>query len=141
MMEMVVAEVAFDERRHETFAVLRERGGATEYAVRVSGHTAALIQATLQGRQFPRPLTYDLLLSVTGALGARFARAVLETGPQDGVEAFLDVQAGAAGILEVPCSVEDAVGVAACARVQVVLSDNLTGRLGETGRPLGDPPA
>ena len=137
-MEMVVADVAFDERRHETYAVLRQRGGATECAVRVSRHTAALIQARLQGRRFRRPLTYDLLLQVTEALGARFARAVLERGPHDAVAAFLDVEAGAAGIIEMPCGLEDAVGVAACAGVQVVLSDDLTGRV--SGHPLADGP-
>lgn len=139
-MQMVVADVAFDERRHETYAVLRERGGAAECAVRVSRHTAALIQARLQGRRFRRPLTYDLLLRVTDALGARFARAVLESAPRDAVAAFLDVEAGAAGIIEMPCGLEDAVGVAACAGVEVVLSDDLTGRLGGPGHPFGDRP-
>jgi bifunctional DNase/RNase len=136
MMEMVVADVAFDQRRDETFAVLRQRGGDAECAVRISRHTAALIQARLQGRRFRRPLTYDLLLQVTGALGARFARAVLESGPRQAVEAFLDVEAGPAGIIELPCGLEDAVGVAACAGVRVYLSDELSGRL---GRPFGDP--
>ena len=135
MVEMEVAEVTFDQGRHAAFAVLRQRGGDGECAVPIGRRTAALVQASLLGQRFARPLTYDLLQAVTAALGARLARAVLARGAHHGIDAFIDVEAGAAGILELPCSVEDAVALAASARVRIALSPEIVQQLSDRRGP------
>ena len=137
MLEMEVADIALG-ADGQTFAVLREHDGHKQFAIRVSRHTAVMMQSAMSGQAFPRPLTYELVLTVIDALGGRCVRAVADADQQALVSPFLEVDAPS-GMLELACTLEDAVGIAACAHVPVMLSDDLLRLLRESRQP-DEPP-
>ena len=77
MREVDVMGVRVEMPSNQPIVLLRETNGTRYLPIWVGAVEAQAIAAALDGVEFPRPLTHDLLKSVVEALGASVERVVL----------------------------------------------------------------
>jgi bifunctional DNase/RNase len=71
LKEVVVSEVHFPDDERSVGVVLKEKDGERMMAIYVGHYEAQQMVLAMAGREAPRPLTHDLLLSVLSQLGGR----------------------------------------------------------------------
>lgn len=73
-IEMKVAGLALDEKSHAPIVVLKDESGNRVLPIVIGLVEASAIAATLEGVEFPRPMTHDLLALVLRQLDATLER-------------------------------------------------------------------
>lgn len=71
MVKMQVYKVAVDPQKQVPFVLLADEAVERLLPIWIGGFEANAIAAELQGMEFPRPLTHDLLKSLIAELGLR----------------------------------------------------------------------
>jgi bifunctional DNase/RNase len=127
MVEMSVETVS-RARNRALIAVLRERGGRRVIGVGLSRPGAAAVQCGLRRIVPVRPLLWRALLHTVDVLGGSLVRTVIDRDAESRPCAFFDVLTPARGVIELPCSTEDAVALASLAQVPLWVGDSLVGR-------------
>ena len=96
LVEVIVWQMAMDEKTRGPIVILQEKNGTAKLPIWIGSAEASAIATEVQGREFQRPLTHDLLATTIRSLGALvtrieiaslkdktyFARVVLQRGDQ-----------------------------------------------------------
>lgn len=114
-------------RNRALIAVLREAQGRRILGVGLGKAGAAAVLCGLRHVRPVRPLIWVALVRAVESIGGRVVRTFIDGDDKRHPHAFLDI-AGPRGVVEVPCSTEDAVAVACQAGVPVVVRSTLIGR-------------
>jgi hypothetical protein len=77
MVRVDLYEIRIDETGHEQIVVLKERNGNRLLPIVIGFFEAQAIQLKVNGIDFRRPMTHDLLGSVFRHLGAKIERVVV----------------------------------------------------------------
>jgi len=78
MIEVELSRIIIDEQKKEQVIVLKEKGGARILPIVIGINEATAIKMELGGFIPPRPLTYDLMLSIIGGLKVTLERIVID---------------------------------------------------------------
>jgi len=78
MIEVGLSRIIIDEQKKEQVIVLKEKEGARLLPIVIGINEAAAIKMELGGFIPPRPLTYDLMLSIMGSLKVTLERVVID---------------------------------------------------------------
>jgi len=71
MVEVVVWQMAVDEKTRVPIVILREKDGTAKLPIWIGTTEASAIAMEVQGREFQRPLTHDLMATLLRALNAQ----------------------------------------------------------------------
>lgn len=126
MVQMAV-ETVTRARNRALVAVLREAGGRRVLGVGLGRSGAAAVLCGLRHVPPVRPLLWSALLRAVEGLGGRIVRSIIDQDERGRPHAFFDILGGT-GIVEVPCTTEDAVAVACLASVPLFVRGTLLGR-------------
>jgi len=74
MVEVVVWQMAMDEKTRTPVVVLREKDGNGKLPIWIGATEAGAIAMRLHGKDFARPMTHDLLMTAVGACGGEVRR-------------------------------------------------------------------
>jgi hypothetical protein len=120
-------------RRERFFIELAESSGADARRLRigVGDAEAAALGFILQGQEFPRPMTYQLMASLVAASGSA-VRSVRVTGFRDGIY-YAQVMLRGGAVVDARPS--DAINLAAVTGVPVLVASELLGAPAGAGRP------
>ena len=78
MIEVELSRIIIDEQKKEQVIVLKEKEGARLLPIVIGINEATAIKMELGGFIPPRPLTYDLMLSIIGSLKVTLERVVID---------------------------------------------------------------
>jgi len=126
VVEMAVQTVT-RARNRALVAVLREAEGRRVLGVGVGRSGAAAVLCGLRHVPPVRPVLWLALLRAVEGLGGRIVRSFIDQDEQGRPHAFFDVL-GVRGVVEVPCSTEDAVAIACLAGTPLFVPHTLLGR-------------
>jgi len=68
-VEVVVWQMAMDEKTRVPIVILKEKSGSAKLPIWIGTAEATAIAMRLQGKEFQRPLTHDLFVTMLKALG------------------------------------------------------------------------
>jgi len=105
-------------------AVLRELGGERSVGIGLGAHPAHWLSAQLARVPLARPNTYVLALRVIDCLGGHLLRATLDDNGQTEPAAYVELE-GPGGVVELGCSPQDAVALAAYGGVPILVQPTL----------------
>ncbi len=113
------------ERRERFFIELTEAsgGGARRLRIGVGDAEAAALAFSLQGQEFPRPMTYQFMAALVAAAGSA-VRSVRVTGFRDGIFYAQVMMRGGATVDARP---SDALNLAAITGAPVYVAEKLLG--------------
>jgi hypothetical protein len=112
--------------RRERFSIQlapADAGDTRRLLIGVGDAEAAALAFSLQGQEFPRPMTYQLMASLVGAAGSA-VRAVQVTGQRDGIFYAQVMLRGGASVDARP---SDALNLAALTGAPVSVAEELLG--------------
>jgi len=78
MVEMELAKIVIDEKRHDQLIVLKEKNGERLLPIVIGLSEASAIKLKISGFNPPRPLTHDLLHSTIENLEADIEKIVID---------------------------------------------------------------
>jgi hypothetical protein len=78
MIEMELAKIVIDEKRHDQLIVLKEKNGERLLPIVIGLSEASAIKLKISGFTPPRPLTHDLLHSTIENLEADIEKIVID---------------------------------------------------------------
>ena len=78
MIEVELLRIIIDEQKKEQVIVLKEKEGARLLPIVIGINEATAIKMELGGFVPPRPLTYDLMLSIIGSLKVTLEKVVID---------------------------------------------------------------
>ena len=78
MIEVELAKIIIDEKRHDQAVVLREKKGTRQVPIMIGIVEASSIQMKIANMEPPRPLTHDLLAEIIKSFGASLERVVID---------------------------------------------------------------
>lgn len=118
-----------DTPRH--FVVLEEVGGSRRLPIWIGAHEATALALHLEGVPFPRPMTYQLMANLIGAVGARLREVRIDrlAGDIFYAAAVLD---GPAGTTELDARPSDALNLALVLSAPVQVAEEIITSLGSS---------
>lgn len=78
MIQVELSKIIIDEKRQDQIIVLKEKNGERQLPIVIGFLEASSIKMKLSGVEPPRPMTHDLLASVTRGLDAKLERLVID---------------------------------------------------------------
>jgi hypothetical protein len=78
MIEVELSRIIIDERKKGQVIVLKEKAGRRLLPIVIGINEATAIKMKLGGFKSPRPLTYDLMLSIMGKLEVTLEKVVID---------------------------------------------------------------
>ena len=118
-------------RRERLFIELASDADARQLRIGVGDAEAAALGFILQGQEFPRPMTYQLMASLVAASGSA-VRSVRVTGFRDGIY-YAQVMLRGGAVVDARPS--DAINLAAVTGAPVLVAAELLGAPAGAGRP------
>lgn len=92
MVEVELSRIVIDETSDEQVIVLREKSGKRSFPIVIGIFEALAINRVVNGRQAPRPLTHELLVSMLHSLGAKLTRCLVSDLKDNTYYAILTVE-------------------------------------------------
>jgi len=77
MVEVALSRIVINETSDEQIIVLKEKDGRRSFPIVIGIFEALAINRIVNGRELPRPLTHELLVSVVHTLGGDITRCVV----------------------------------------------------------------
>ncbi len=105
------------------FVLLQDNAGR-KLPIWIGENEAGAIVMAIQGKQFDRPLTHDLLKIVVDRLGGEVVRIVIDDLWQDVYYAKVTIDQGAESI-EIDCRPSDALAIAMRSRAPVYVAEDV----------------
>ena len=140
MIEMVIDSIRVSTMNYQRVVILKEKAGERYLPIWIGSAEADAIAVKLQGVNVPRPLTHDLICSITAALGASINFVLLSDLKNDTFYAKIVFNTGSRK-LEVDSRPSDALALALRTEVpiyadEVVLDKGAIMLDKETGKPI-----
>lgn len=124
MVRMQVYRVGVDPQRRVPFVLLADEQVQRLLPICIGPFEANAIATQLQGQDFPRPLTHDLLRTVIEALGARLDHVAVTALADGTFFATLNLQAGERS-LEIDARPSDAIALALRADAPIYVAEEV----------------
>jgi len=93
-IEVKVAGLALDEKSRSPIIVLKDESGARVLPIVIGIMEASAIAARLEGVDFPRPMTHDLLATVVAQMGGKLESIEVTDLKDDTFYALLHIRCG-----------------------------------------------
>lgn len=124
MIEMELAKIVIDEKRHDQLIVLKEKAGDRLLPIVIGLSEASAIKLKISGFNPPRPLTHDLLYSAIESLEANLEKIVIDKLEENTFHAKLVLkQDGKTKIIDARPS--DSVALAIRAKAPIFVDDQV----------------
>lgn len=130
MIEVKVEAVLVDNATNSPVMLLREVGGNRVLPVFIGAGEAATIAYALEGVQYIRPLTVDLMRNVIAGLNARVRRVLITRLEEDTFFAELVLDTGE-GVVTLDARPSDSVGLALRVGAPIYVDDSVMDRAGQ----------
>ncbi|MEO0073897.1 MAG: bifunctional nuclease family protein [candidate division WOR-3 bacterium] len=111
MVEVRVEAILIDSSTNSPVALLREKGGDRVLPIFIGPMEAAAIAYALEGTQFARPLTLDLMRLIIRGLGGRVARVIVTRLEDDTFYAEVVVESSGK-VITIDARPSDSIGLA-----------------------------
>ncbi len=142
MIEMVIDSIRVSLVNYQHVVILKEKAAERSLLIWIGPAEADAIAVKLQGATVPRPLSHDLLHSVTGALGATLNSIVINDLRSDTFYAkiILNVDGGQ---MEIDSRPSDALALAVRTDSPIYVEESVLDRAGilldkEIGKPVSE---
>jgi uncharacterized protein len=140
MIEMVIASIRASTMNYQRVVILKKKSGERYLPIWIGSAEADAIAVKLQGVNVLRPLTHDLLCSITAALGASINFVLLSDIKNDTFYAKIVLNAGSRK-LEVDSRPSDALALALRTGVPIYADEAVLDKGAimldkETGKPI-----
>lgn len=145
LLQMEIAGLTLDPNTQGPVVLLREVGGQRYLPIWIGMMEASAIAMALDGLDFDRPLTHDLLTNTLTALGCELSRVVISRIENNTFYAMLAIRFGAE-VHEIDCRPSDAIALAQRAKAiilcdeQVLAEAHVTEAQLERLEPPAEPP-
>ncbi|MCA8955636.1 MAG: bifunctional nuclease family protein [Planctomycetes bacterium] len=120
-IEVQLTRVVIQEKDHQQYIHLTERGGARSFPIVIGFNEAMEINRKLHREESQRPLTHDLITRILGSLGFRIARVVINDLRDATFYATLVLDNGAEEKL-LDCRPSDAIALAVQTRARIFVA-------------------
>jgi len=125
MVEMELAKIVIDEKHHDQLIVLKEKGGPRMLPIVIGLAEASAIKLKISGFKPPRPMTHDLLYSLTEALGARIERIVVHKLEESTFHAQLCLKTASGEPKTIDARPSDSIALAVRAHVPIFVEEEV----------------
>lgn len=124
MIEMELAKIVIDEKRHDQLIVLKEKQGERMLPIVIGLSEASAIKLKISGFIPPRPLTHDLLHTTIENLKANIEKIVIDKLEENTFHAKLHIrQNGDVRIIDARPS--DSIALAVRAKAPIFVEDSI----------------
>ena len=123
MVEVQLSKIKIDENRSEQVIVLKEKEGRRFLPVVIGIAEVNAIKMKLSGVQPPRPLTHDLFMNLTSALGAELEKIVIDRLENNTFYAKLCMKTKTAQSIEVDARPSDSIAIALRANIPIFVDE------------------
>ena len=111
MVEVKAAQIVVDSEQGHAMVLLKEERGTRLLPIVVGVWEGHAIATALQGVEFPRPLTYDLMKNILLELGARVSKVAIVDLHEDTFYGMIELQLGS-GMVSIDSRPSDAIALA-----------------------------
>lgn len=126
MKELRVKALLMDRENQAPFILLQERKSKKVMPIWIGAYEAMAISYELQGKDFSRPLTHDLLTTLLSELGGGLEKVVITNLKDRTYYASLFIRAkGSEQILEIDARPSDSITLALKANAPIYISDKI----------------
>jgi len=130
MIEVRVDALLVDNTNNSPVVLLREIGGSRVLPIYIGPFEASAIAYALQGTDFPRPMTLDLMRRLVEGLGGTVRRTNVTRLEQDTYYAELVVETDGR-VLTIDARPSDSVGLALRSGVPIFVAEDVMERAGQ----------
>lgn len=121
---MELAQIVICETRDQQLILLRERGGTRQLPIMIGQSEALAIHRRLNGMQYNRPMTHDLLASVIDQLSATLEKIVVNDLHDGTFYAKLVIRHDSE-LIEVDSRPSDAIALGVASEVPIYVEDHV----------------
>ena len=123
MIEMQVGGLGFDPRNLSPLVLLRDAEELNYLPIWIGVFEAASIAMELQGTQPPRPMTHDLLKSLTEELGGNIRRILINDVKDGTFYALIEIENKEGKVINLDARPSDAIALAVRAHAPIFVSE------------------
>ena len=126
LVQVGVDSLGLDRKTKMPVVILKEKGGERVLRIWIGPREASAIAVELEAKEFPRPLTHDLLVSVLESLDGELEKVVI--GPLDGNLFLAEMIMRRHGeVISIDARASDSIAVALRMEAEIFVYDGLLG--------------
>jgi len=138
-IEVRIAGLALDERSKAPIIVLKDKSGKKVLPIVIGIVEASAIAAELEGVDFPRPMTHDLLANAIEKLGGRLERIEVSDLINDTFYAVLYIRKGRAKkLLTIDARPSDSIALALRTNATIMVDERVFEKISRQPQPRGE---
>ena len=127
-VQMELTRIIISEINEQQVIYLKEVEGDRTFPILIGIFEATMIDRRVKGVPSPRPLTHDLLVSLTESLGGEFQSVVISELKDHTYFAKLRIKSNGE-LVEVDCRPSDAIALAVTAKVAIYVAEDVLGEV------------